>query len=72
MSNRCYGCRAAEPHITAKYGGEIVYRCTLHRDSDCCKRKIRTYAELFAAENSGAGEHISQQAKECHTAGQEE
>lgn len=50
MNNRCYDCRAAEPTITAKYGGEILYRCTLHRDPDVCRKKIRTYAELFAAE----------------------
>lgn len=49
--NKCYTCRAAEPRITAQYGGEIVYFCMLNRTVETCKRKIRTYAELLAAES---------------------
>lgn len=48
---QCYTCRAGDRYVTAKYGGEIDVRCTLGRT--VCKRKIRTYAELIAAEKEG-------------------
>lgn len=50
MADRCYDCRAACPKVVGIYGSWIEYRCTIGKNKDMCKKKIRTYKELMAAE----------------------
>jgi len=58
-------------HTCNVCGGKIGFS-EMYHDGGYGRRAHKGCAEMETAVASGAGEHISQQAKECHTAGQGE